>query len=323
MCEVFILPKYNQINALFCIFLTGCIVFLIVAPFVLLPKINPDYRLTPIERDGVFLEMWEVDTFEGGTNARSKFLEKVAIQYQKEHRGVYVIVRNLSLEQCQIMLGQDKIPDIISFGTGAGNILCAYTQKLEISSNIRQSLLNSGQIAGVQYALPWCMGGYVLCSQADKKLTYGVGQEFNVAPNLMCDNLKKYNTQYDAYKAFCNNEFDVLVGTQRDYYRLSNKLNLGVIDNCKFEFNNEYSDLVQYVSITTQDDKYFVYAQSFLKFIVSDKIQMQLKDIGMFGVSDQRIYKNTTNEEFEKSILSIKQIPNAFVSLERIRELQS
>lgn len=271
----------------------------------------------------MFLELWEIDTFEGGTNSRAKFLEKEAIQYQKKNNGIYIIVHNITLEQCVTMLGEDRVPDLISFGIGAGDVVCAYTQKLNVSNNIRKPLLNAGQVAGVQYAMPWCMGGYVVCAKTVSPSTYGVGMEYNVAPQISADTLKKYKSQYEAYKAFCNNEVDALLGTQRDYYRLTNKLNLGVISQCEFKYNNEYSDLVQYLSITTTNDKFLPYAQDFLEYIIGQQVQEKLKDIGMFSVVNKPIYANTPCADFELNVMSVNDVLNVFSSNERITELQT
>lgn len=294
--------------------------FLLVAPFVLLPQINPAYQFLSISRNGVFLELWEIDTFEGGTNSRAKFLEQMAVDYQNTHKGVYIIVRNLTVEQCTTMLEQGNIPDIVSFGTGAGDMLCAYTQKIDIKTNITNPLLASGQIAGVQYAVPWCVGGYVQCQMTDSCQTYGTGGEYNA--QCVVQNVQRYVTQYDAYKAFCEGQFDVLIGTQRDYYRLSNKLNLGVISNCQFLYDNNYTDLVQYLSILSQNEQIKEHAQDYIKYILDDATQSKLSNIGMFGVNGQKIYKGTSIEEFENSVLSIKEVQNAFVSIERIHQLQ-
>ena len=295
---------------------------MLVAPFVLLPKINPAYQFEEIERDGVFLELWQIDTFEGGTSSRAKFLEKMAVQYEKQHKGVYIIVRNLTIEQALSMLGKDNVPDMISFGIGAGDKLCVYTQKVSANANIRSPLLKAGQIANTQYAIPWCMGGYVLCGQKKENAKFGVGMQFNVPPTKEAKNVTKFDSQYSAYCAFCDNQFDVLIGTQRDYYRLLNKLNLGAIPQCDFEFNNEYSDIVQFISVTTTNKQIVLHASNYIQFLTCDYVQSKLVDIGMFGVGDQPIYQNGQNKEFEQSLMQINNIQNVFTSIERIKELQ-
>lgn len=317
------MPKYNPINAVFCLFLISCIIFLIVAPFVLLPKINPAYKFDGVERDGVFLELWQIDTFEGGTSSRAKFLEKMAMQYEKKNKGVYIIVRNLTEEQAVAMLGEDKVPNIISFGIGVGDKLCAYTQKVSTNANIRSPLLKAGQIANEQYAIPWCMGGYVLCGQKSDNAKFGVGMQFNIPPKVNVQNITKFDSQYAAYCAFCENQFDVLVGTQRDYYRLTNKLNLGAISQCNFEFNNQYTDIVQFVSVTSTNEQISSHASNYIQFLVGDYVQSKLVDIGMFGVTNQSIYQSGQNKEFEQSLMQINNVQNVFTSIERIKELQS
>ena len=126
------MPKSNKINIFFCIFLVVCIIFVSVAPIYILPKVYKNYSFDMLNReDGVFLELWEVDTFEGGTNSRSKFLEKVAIAFEKKNSGVFVVVRNLTLDQLKLMLSQEKLPDMLSFGIGAGELVRAFCNTIE------------------------------------------------------------------------------------------------------------------------------------------------------------------------------------------------
>ena len=321
------MPKYNKINIVFCLFLIACIVFLIIAPFVLLPKINKAYSFDSIEKNNTFLELWEIDTFEGGTNSRSKFLENTAVMFEQKNSGVYIIVRNLSLPQAILMLQQDAIPDLVSFGVGVGDYIKAYIKELNISTSIRKSVLNSAKLNNKLLALPWCMGGYVWCSFNDinnlKESKVGVAVENNIPPKTENKSIIRYNTQYDAYKDFLSNNYDVLLGSQRDYFRLNNKVSLGAIEKCNFKFNNSYTDLVQYIAITTTNLNNISPCQNFIRFLLEDNIQKRLTNIGMFSVCEKHIYKGTNYAEFENNIMQITNILNAFTEIEEIKEKQN
>lgn len=321
------MPKYNKINIVFCIFLIACIIFLIIAPFILLPKINKAYSLNEQQKKNVFLELWEIDTFEGGTNSRGKFLEQVALNFEQKNKGVYVIVRTLSLQQAVLLLQQDSIPNLISFGVGVGDYIKAYVKEVNINTTVRKNVLNSGKMQNKQYAMPWCMGGYVYCGLQSldniKENSVGVGVENNIPPKTECKQVIKYNTQYDAYKDFFNNKYDVLLGTQRDYFRLVNKLALGAISNCNFKFNNNYTDLVQYIAITSIQEDDIQYCQNYIQFLLDLNTQNRLNNIGMFSVINAHIYSNTNYAEFENNILNINNVPNAFLEIEEIKERQN
>ncbi len=317
----FILPKTNKINIFFCIFLVICIIFVSVAPIYILPKTYKNYNFDTLKKsNGVFCELWEVDTFEGGTNSRSKFLENVAMAFEKQNKGVYVIVRTLTIDQVKLMLSQDKMPDVISFGIGAGQTLQYTCQEMNVDTkNIRRTLVESGTYKNVQLAYPWCMGGYVLCSQSvdvsqdfGKDKTLGVGVENNVPPNNGFANVTKFDTQYDAYKAYLNKEFDILLGTQRDYFRVSNKISLGMLEKNYYHYIDSYTDLIQYVACVTLDKSIQSYVFKFIDYLLSEKIQSKLTSIGMFGVTDKSIYQGTDYDQFEKAVLRINKFQNVF-----------
>ena len=316
------MSKTNKINVAFCVFLVACIVFLSVGPFVLLPLINQNYKYTPdFAKDGVFLELWNVDTFEGGTSSRSKFLEKLAISFEKTHKKQYVVVRNLTIEELKNMLANNKQPDMLSFGRGVGELVRPFCVELKIESDFRKNLQQTGVYKNQNLATPWCLGAYLKCSKTDKTQVFGVGIENNVPPKI--DGTKKlYATQYDAYNGFLNDEFDVLLGTQRDYFRLKNKLNLGMLQSCQFEYITEYSDLIQFVSVCTTDSKNEKICADYINWILSANSQKQLKSIGMFSVTNQLIYANTEEEDFEMATKQILEFGNVFLDDAKLKDLQ-
>ena len=306
------MPKTNKLNFGFCLFLFVCIVFVSISPYFLFPQINKRYVLNRVfAKDDVFLELWNVDTFEGGTNSRSRFLEKCAVSFEKENRKQYIIVQNLTREELLSLLSQDKVPDILSFGVGLGELVRSYCCELNIEAEFRNNIQKSGEYNKKQLSVPWCVGGYVFCGDVTPDCVVGVGVENNLPPTIS-QNKKKYSTQYEAYKGFLNKEFDVLLGTQRDFYRLSNKLELGVIDSCDFSYVETYSDLLQHFSVCSKDDDKFRISCEFINYVLSLKIQEKLTGIGMFSVLNKAIYSNTNCEEFEQAIFNVSDFGKVF-----------
>lgn len=319
------MSKTNKINLAFCIFLIISIIFVSFCPIFLIPQINTYYRFDKANaKDGVFLELWNVDTFEGGTNSRSKFLENVAIAYEKTHKKEYVIVRNLTIDELKNMLSQNKVCDLISFGGGVGELIRPFCNDLsDINSNLQQKFKHSGEYNGQQLSLPWCVGGYVKCSDGNgiKNPVYGVGVE-NTIPPTISGNKKIYKTQYEAYNGYLKGEFDILLGTQRDYFRLSNKLTLGLIQSCVFEYETSYTDLLQQIAVCCTEEKSFSIAKNFISFLLSDENQKKLKDIGMFSGAKNLIYSGTKYEDFEQAVYNVKSVGNVFVDDLKRLELQ-
>ena len=63
-------------------------------------------------------------------------------------------------------------------------------------------------------------------------------------------------TQYGAYERFLSgNAATILLGTQRDYWRLKGRMDNGKIGEICFAALSDYTDLVQYVGIGNSKDK--------------------------------------------------------------------
>ena len=316
------MSKTNKINKLFTIFLIFSVVFLLVSPFFIFTLVNRNLFFNANAEYGKFLELWNVDTFEGGTNSRAKFLENVAISFEKQNRKNFVIVRNVGAEQLENMLKEGVKPDLISFGIGVGEKIRSVCSLIGTNAKIKSSLLKSGTHKNQQLSIPWCYGGYVFCGNTTKEnTTYGLGIGNTIPPTINSNKII-YKDQYEAYKAFVNQKFDVLLGTQRDFVRLQNKLNLGVIQSCNFEYVNNYSDLVQHIAICVDDETLRPVAENFVNYLLSNPIQKKIKNIGMFSVNNL-IYSNTNFEEFELAVQNINNFGNVFIDdIERLNNQQ-
>ncbi len=287
--------------------------------------------------NSVILELWEIDTFEGGSASRAHFLENTASRYQDKNSGVFILVKTLGLEQAELMLSQGASPDIISYGIGAGELILPLCREMN-NADIRQDLLGAGISENKQYAVPWCFGSYVLCTKDDYQdfsienlesanaQIIGMGQDNNIPKlsldaNLQNKIIKNDITPYKAYESFLDGDFDILLGTQRDFYRLNNRVNNGKLSGVQYIYLNQYTDLVQYLSITTKNDNLVAPAQNFIDFVVNQDTQKRLKDIGMFSVLNTSIYTNEYRD-FENALSSNLDILNVFTSNARIKELQ-
>ena len=324
------------------------ILFVLLVPILVIPFLrntpNIGY-ITPPE--AVFLELWNIDTFEGGKSSRSTFLENRAISFQKEHTNVYVVMRNLTLAQAEIQLANGIQPDFISFGTGAGDLFESYCVDLTQSFNVRSDLLAGGD----GKAVPWCMGGYVLCTLGDVDIStpddmlniesedgvLGFGYEYTVALNALSENISTSSqnidaiyvnsleygySQYSAYEDFLNKKFEVLLGTQRDFYRLKNRVNIGALSNCDFNYLGGYTDLLQWFAVTTTDASKQEMAELFIQYVLSEDIQKKLTSLGMFSVLDLSIYDNEYSD-FEEVLSEDLEVGNAFWSMLDIQEKQA
>ncbi len=318
--------------------------FLLISPYFILPQVYAGHKnwIQTAPPNSTILELWEVDTFEGGSASRAKFLERKAYAYQKETLSTYILVRSVSLAQLSILLSQGEKPDIVSFGIGAGEVLRPFCKAFSMPPSIRADLLLCGDYEGTQLAVPWCVGGYCLCMDGDlgqidienlttleeksEKDLIGTGMTYNVAI-LSLDNTLKAKvssanyTQYEAYEEYIsNNSFLILLGTQRDFYRLNAKVDKGVLAPLSYHFLDSYTDLEQCFALCC-DGEAKLKAEGFVKYVCNETNQSSLTDIGMFSVLDKPIYTDRY-QDFEKAMLRTKRTLNIFTPNINIKQMQ-
>lgn len=276
----------------------------------------------PQEYKGI-LTMWQIDGFEGGTGSRKQFLLKVARGFEKANDGVLIMVTTQTLKGAAESLEQDKIPDIISYSNGTD--ILKFLTKINVDRSI-----SSCQIANKTYGTAWCRGGYVLISNPN--LTE------EIFPKTKIENLLVSKSEYtqpltalsfenievgkieekepmDAYIRFVSGKTPYFLGTQRDLVRLNNR---GMSYNA-YPLK-EFNDLYQYVSVTSTNQLKKVYAEKFVDYLVSDKVQYKLSEIKMFSE-----YVNVEyDEEIYKDMQSIKNFKSlsAFTSQIELKELE-
>ena len=112
----------------------------------------------------------------------------------------------------------------------------------------------------------------------------------------------------DAYVQFVGGKTPFMVGTQRDIVRLSTR-GMDVIATPL----KEYNDLYQYISLTSTDALKQVYAQRFIEYLLSDKVQQKLSEIALFSpyikIEHQIESLRTMQEVESRSTLSAFTLP--------------
>lgn len=158
-----------------------CIIVGIVSAVPALAGKVGGYRdLNPSELESVsaysgVINIWNVDTFEGGSGSKAAFLESCAARFSKANKGVYFLVNNLTVEEFRNNINSGVVPDLISFGFGIGLEIKQHLIGLSNNafSDVRQEILQSGIIQDTVFALPYLMGGMVLISTEEKLAAAG------------------------------------------------------------------------------------------------------------------------------------------------------
>ncbi|MBO5285497.1 MAG: hypothetical protein J6B16_01230 [Clostridia bacterium] len=254
-------------------------------------KLQSDLVLIERKSEVKILNLYHVDTFPGGTGSRQQFLLKVAYGFEKINSGILVNVVNLTVDGYKDRIDKGKVPDMVSFGVGVKveNQVC-------FDANLT---FPSGNINGKTFSIPWARGGYFIFDKNIKS----EGTLPTVYDNLIIS-LSNYTSPFTplvlsdikantfslledklAYVEFLQKDNAVLVGTQRDLFRLyKSGVEFGIIPL------KLYSDLYQYICITSTDKANVELSVAFINYLVSEDVQKKLTSIAMFSPYFDNVY---------------------------------
>lgn len=258
--------------------LVAAIIFVVVMPRILDEYFAGD--ATPNEPRATVLTAWHVDTFEGGIGSRQDFLMKTAIEFERENKGVYVHIVKHTEESVADSFSKGLRPDIISFGNGVDGVL-NYAKPLK--TQVNNQFFSSATVDGRVYFYPYAYGVYAtfavdgasgdgtVISKGQNNLPLFLALKENLVGGdcLPC---------IEAYTRLVSGKCARLLGTQRDAYRL---LRRGL--NFSVEAHTAFTDLVQYVAVTSGDDVKAELSIRFAEFLLSKKTQERLGEIGLFS----------------------------------------
>ena len=140
-------------------FAAALFVFSVTAVFFLLSFLPDVPAKSPEKHYGGVVELWNVETFEGGSGSRTAWLTRQAAAFEREHEGLFVHVTTLSAEQAAQKLKEGERFDVLCFSGSGENYLPLLRP---INAAVRSNVEASGTVRGVQYALPLYCGIYAL-----------------------------------------------------------------------------------------------------------------------------------------------------------------
>ncbi len=242
--------------------------FFVIAAILVCLLFFPETRSEAAEKR--IVEVWNVDTFEGGKGSRTSFLAKAARRIEGE--GVYYYVLSYTAEGARAALSEGKKPDMLSFGVGLWEF-AEECKPLPYS-------FSGGSIGGHCLAVPWCAGKYVLFSLGEE-----FGEEGEVAVSCGGSNLSVLSAAFGgvkgkelpsdaAYIGFLNGDYRYLLGTQRDICRFQSR---GVTVYTRDL--DEYNDLFQYIAILSEEKRED--CMRLVEELLSGRTQELLSGIGM------------------------------------------
>ena len=292
------------------------------------------------------VEMWNVESFEGGVGSREAWLVNRAAKFEAANKGLFVHVTTLTVEQLESKLAEGQRFDMVCFSRGVGSLVKDRLAPFKGSVNsIKDNYLISGQVEGSVYAVPVYSGAYCLFARTEQlsadrlladalsaKFTRKVGKNIVELQPLVCG-FTPYNsplsalalsggkgkasvdeaiTQYQAYEKFVANQTAVtLLGTQRDMYRLGQRESNGKIDKLCYAPLGGYTDLVQYVAVSSSAGDKAESCSQFIEYLTSNEAQSTLVNLSMFSVLEQTFYTSDRYAQCETA-LSSAYVPNVF-----------
>lgn len=227
------------------------------------------------------VELWHIDSFEGGVGSRAEFLLKRAAEFEKTRAGVFVMVTPMTAETASERMAAGEYPDAVSYGYGV--------EVRNFSPIATEKKSPFGTLDGKVYAVPWCRGGYAILSRGelpqDKILKNAVVSKGEYTQpyaalaesGFVLENAAE-KAPLDAYYRFVGGMADILVGTQRDVNRLNARGKTVCITPLA-----GYNDLHQYFSVTAESSEKKYYAETFIDYVLSDSVQRKLPSIGMLS----------------------------------------
>lgn len=226
------------------------------------------------------INVWQLDMVEAGKGSRKSFLEKVSKTFEKEN-GVLINVSVESKSSAEEKMANGVYPDVISYSFGLDLPL----EKL-VALDGKNSL---GSFNDKNYALCWGYGGYVIICRKGNDFQgnlYVSQNEFTqplisyYSSGFRFDNMK-ICAPVNAYSNFLQDSKGVLIGTQRDLFRLSKRevdVDVKLLSN--------FSDIVLFVSTIENNNGKSQKAKEFCKYL-SSLNQTELDSIGMLSFYDK------------------------------------
>ena len=305
------------------------------------------------------IEVWNIDSFESGLKSKVSYLENVARKFQSKNKGVYVMVRNLTIGECENSLISGNFPDMISCSYGFCDKLKEYFVPFSnYDFDVFENFLNAGKGKnGELYGLAWCFGFYSLIStksklekanqkfedvklneiafdsgykyksgkkeRESKSLVFGVGDYLmpknalnaynksrSIQINETSENELQFKSQYSAYTSFLSNDATILLGTQRDVFRMMNREEKAKVRDVVYLPILEWTDLIQFSFLCKNDNlKRKEMAEKFAEFLVEKGNQEKIEEIGLLSVCDVQsvnlkgVMRDITPQKFKNSEL--------------------
>ena len=180
--------------------------------FSLLVCLHKFNKIPLIENDKSnleILELWHIESFEGGGSNRQNYLNQIALSYQRENPTTLVMVKQISADQLENAL-QLKVPHLISFSEQVSLTILPHLKPLDCEYDINDNYLQSAKYNGKLLAAPFIASGYCYFTKTTSIDTtiYTANNNLHNATPIVGNQPFNNNQQlssYQCYTKFVNN----------------------------------------------------------------------------------------------------------------------
>lgn len=301
--------------------------------------ISPDYFVSsrrpvtqqrteqPSEGYQGIISLWHIVEFKPYRGSLGSWVSDIAKQFEKEHRGVYIEVESITLEECSERIGRGERADVYSFPIG-----WAYPEdimEIDIGDlpEFKGNLGECGKYDGKSFAYPYAASGYVLTVNQrlmqEQQISDGealregiLNGEITSAGNAVAFAIYGGSGNLMNEEDFLNEKAMVLFDDGRAAGDMGRKVQQGKgFPYITYEFSN-YSDLVQCMGVddTTAAEKIPCICE-FIRLVYAEESQAGLNKLGLVGAIEMNTSFRAETETEEQLFAELENIaaPNAFM----------
>lgn len=284
--------------------------FIAFSAIVCLTRFNNTPLISDNNNNLQIYELWHIESFEGGGANRQNYLNRIALNYEKQNPNQIFMIKSINPDQLQdaLTLG---CPHLISFSEQVANIVLPYLMHFDNEYDIQNNFIESAKFNGNLMALPYIASGYCYFTKNNSSTNlelYTANNNLHNATSLINKPINNNQTlsSYECYSKFVNNNNIKLLGTARDLFRIKNLESLGRF-SVTYEPISTFTDLIQYLGVTTTDKNVL----NFVEFMLNDNNQHALSKLSLFSTKNINLYTDAIYKQMEQSINQCF-VPNIF-----------
>ena len=135
------------------------------------------------ELQGV-LNLWLISSFESGIASKKVYFERAALKFEKQNKGLYILIQEFKEEELKNKLIAGEKPDIVVFSGNYTSYFSDMLIELDKVDNQNPVIFDSARKNNTLFAYPCMIGGYILASTKSRLSNAGVKEDTCLFSNI-------------------------------------------------------------------------------------------------------------------------------------------